>query len=139
MTMQNVIGIETTVEWADLQAGFAGRLISPGEEDYDGARAVWNGSVDRRPAVIARCTGVADVLRALAFARVTGLTVAVRGGGHNVAGSAVCDGGIVIDLSGMKGMRVDPVSRTAWAQPGLTWGSSIARPRRSVWPRPAAW
>jgi FAD/FMN-containing dehydrogenase len=102
--------------------GFKGQVIRPGESDYDRARSVHNGMIDRRPALIARCTGVADVLAALGFGVERRLPVAVRGGGHNVAGKAVCDGGIVIDLSAMKGIRVDPVRKIAQAQAGLTWG-----------------
>jgi FAD/FMN-containing dehydrogenase len=105
-----------------LEDAFVGELISPGHPAYDEARKVWNGMIDRRPALIARCTGVADVRSAVRFAREHDLLVAVRGGGHNVAGTAVCDGGMVIDLSAMKGMHVDPSRRTALAQPGLLWG-----------------
>ena len=103
-------------------SGLRGDLIRPGDERYEAARRVWNGAIDRRPGLIARCRGVADVVGCVRFARDHDLPVAVRGGGHNVAGTAVCDGGLVIDLSAMKGMRVDPVGRTAWAEPGLTWG-----------------
>jgi FAD/FMN-containing dehydrogenase len=78
--------------------------------------------IDRRPALIARCAGVADVITCVNVARANNLLMAVRGGGHNIAGHAVCDGGLMIDLSRMKGMRVDPVRRTARAEPGLTWG-----------------
>ncbi len=99
-----------------------GELIRPGDEGFDAARKVWNGMIDRKPALIVRCAGVADVISAVEFARANDLLVAVRGGVHNVAGSAVCDGGIVIDLSRMKGIRVDPAARTAHAQAGLTWG-----------------
>lgn len=106
----------------ELRTQLGGAVILPGDADYDAARAVWNGAIDRRPALIARCHGVADVLAALRFARTHGLLVAVRGGGHNVAGFGTCDGGIVIDLGPMKGVRVDPEARTARAQPGLTWG-----------------
>ena len=105
-----------------LREAFGGELISPDHPAYDEARKVWNGMIDRHPALIARCTGVADVRSAVRFAREHDLLVAVRGGGHNVAGTAVCDGGMVIDLSPMKGMRVDPRRRTAQAQPGLLWG-----------------
>lgn len=105
-----------------LREPFGGELISPDHPGYDEARKVWNGMIDRRPALIARCTGVADVRSAVRFAREHDLLVAVRGGGHNVAGTAVCDGGVVIDLSPMKGMRVDPRRCTAQAQPGLLWG-----------------
>ncbi len=105
-----------------LAAGFRGGLIRPGDDGYDGARAVFNAMIDRHPAVIARCTGVADVIAAVNFARENDLVVAVRGGGHSVPGYAVCEGGIVIDLSPMKGVWVDPAARTARAQAGATWG-----------------
>ena len=101
---------------------FAGSVIGPDDPEYDRARAVWNGMIDRRPALIARCTGVADVIAALELAREHDLVVAVRGGGHNVAGTATCDGGIVIDLSRMRAVRVDPDARRVWAQGGCTWG-----------------
>jgi FAD/FMN-containing dehydrogenase len=97
-------------------------VIAPGDEGYDAARLVWNGLIDKYPALIARPTGVADVVAAVNFARARGLEVAVRGGGHNVAGTAVCDDGLVIDLSGMKGIRVDPAARTVRAEAGVTWG-----------------
>src|SRR5512138_690199 len=102
--------------------GFRGALIAAGHTGYDDARAVWNGTVERRPRLIARCTGTADVAAAVRFARERDLEVAVRGGGHNVAGTAVCDDGIVIDLSPMRGVRVDPVSRRTWVQGGALWG-----------------
>ena len=107
---------------AGLTPHFRGELIRPGGTQYDDARAVWNGAIDRRPGLIARCTGSADVRAAVRFAREHDLLVSVRGGGHNVAGTAVCDGGLVIDLSPMKGLWVDPVGRTARAQPGLLSG-----------------
>ena len=97
-------------------------MLRPGEVGYDEARQVWNGLIDRRPALIARCATVADVVAAVNLARDTGLLVAVRGGGHNVAGYAVCHGGVMIDLSPMKAIAVDPASRTAVCQPGVTWG-----------------
>ena len=97
-------------------------VIGPDDPGYDITRKVHNGMIDKRPAVIARCTGVADVMAALQFGIEHDLPIAVRGGGHNVAGKAVCDDGIVIDLSPMKGMRVDPARRLAQAQAGLTWG-----------------
>lgn len=103
-------------------AGFRGDLIRAGDPKYDAARAVWNGMIDRRPALIARCTSAGDVVAAVNVARTHKLLVSVRGGGHNVAGSAVCEGGLVIDLSPMKGIQVDPASQTARAQPGVTWG-----------------
>ena len=103
-------------------AEFRGALVRPGDEAYDAERAVFNAIIDRHPALIARCTGVADVIAAVNFAREEGLVVAVRGGGHSVPGYAVCEGGIVIDLSPMKGIWVDPESRVARAQAGVTWG-----------------
>lgn len=105
-----------------LEKRVRGDIIRPGDTGYERARRVWNASIDRYPAVIVRCTGVADVIGALDFARETDLPVAVRGGGHNVAGNAVCDDGLIIDLSGMTGIRVDPDRRVVHAQPGLTWG-----------------
>jgi FAD/FMN-containing dehydrogenase len=105
-----------------LRTGLRGAVLAPDDPNYETARRVHNGMIDKRPAVIARCTGVADVMVAFQFGIEQRLPVAVRGGGHNVAGKAVCDDGIVIDLSPMKGMRVDPVKRLAHAQAGLTWG-----------------
>jgi FAD/FMN-containing dehydrogenase len=102
--------------------GFRGRLIGAGDVDYDVARAVWNGAIDRRPHLIARCIGIADVVAAVRFARDHDLEIAIRGGGHNVAGSAVCDSGIVIDLSAMRAVRVDPANLRAWVQGGALWG-----------------
>src|SRR5262245_18655434 len=102
--------------------GFRGRLISADDRDYDIARAVWNGAIDRRPRFIARCIGTADVIAAIRFARDHDLEIAIRGGGHNVAGTAVCDDGIVIDLSAMRGVRVDSANRSAWVQGGALWG-----------------
>ncbi len=105
-----------------LRARFRGALLRPGEEGYDEARRVWNGAIDRRPALIARCAGADDVVEAVRFARERDLPVSVRGGGHSVAGHAVCDGGLMIDLSLMKEIRVDPDARIARAAGGLLWG-----------------
>ncbi len=102
--------------------GFRGDLIAPDHDGYDDTRAVWNGTVNRRPGLLARCSGTADVVAAVRFARDRDLEIAVRGGGHNVAGTAVCDGGIVIDLSAMRSVSVDPVERTALVQGGALWG-----------------
>jgi FAD binding domain/Berberine and berberine like len=99
-----------------------GDLLCPGDEHYDSARTIHNGMIDRRPALIVRCVGVADVMAAVTFARSNNLVVAVRGGGHGVPGFAVCDGGLMIDLTRMKAVRVDPVGRTARAEGGATWG-----------------
>ena len=101
--------------------GFRGDVIVADHDDYDDARAVWNGAVNRRPRLIARCCGTADVAAAVRFARDRDLEIAVRGGGHNVAGTAVCDGGIMIDLSSMRAVSVDPVERTALVQGGALW------------------
>jgi FAD/FMN-containing dehydrogenase len=106
----------------DFETRLSGPLIKPSDAEYDQARRVWNGMIDRYPALIARCTGVSDVIAAVNFAREQNLLVAVRGGGHNVAGTATCDGGLVIDLSPMKGIQVDPGARTARAQAGVIWG-----------------
>jgi FAD/FMN-containing dehydrogenase len=118
------IGARTVVGEAslrELEESLRGELITPSDPGYDEARAVWNGAIDRQPAAIVRCAGVADVRRAIEFARSQDLLVAVRGGKHSLPGFSTSDGGIVIDLSGMKGMRVDPAARTARAQAGLTW------------------
>jgi FAD/FMN-containing dehydrogenase len=111
---------EATVR--ELRDELHGELILAGDSAYEEARSVWNGMIDRRPALIARCADSNDVIAAIRFARSEGLTVAVRGGGHNVAGNATCDGGLVIDLSPMKSVTVDARARTARAQGGLTWG-----------------
>src|SRR5215469_4577916 len=105
----------------DLAAAFSGELLMPRSAGYEEARRVHNGLVNKRPALIARCRGVADVVDALKLARKLGLEVAVRGGGHNVAGRATIDGGLMIDLAPMKGIHVDAHTRTARAQGGVTW------------------
>jgi hypothetical protein len=107
---------------AEFASSQRGELLHAGHDDYNAARAVWNGMIDKRPALIARCHGTADVVTAVNFARRHNLLLAVRGGGHNVAGNAVCDGGLVIDLSLMKSIRVDSAQRTARAEGGATWG-----------------
>lgn len=107
----------------ELRENLRGRLFRPDDEGYDDARKVFNGLIDKRPALIVRCAGVADVIVAVNFARETDMLVAIRGGGHNVAGNAVCDDGLVIDLSEMKSVRVDPGNRTARAEGGATWGA----------------
>jgi len=107
---------------SSLAGVFAGRLLPPGAPGYDEARQLHNGLVDKRPALIARCLGTADIVAALALARQSGLPVAVRGGGHNVAGRASIEGGLMIDLSLMKAIQVDPVTRRGRAQGGVTWG-----------------
>lgn len=105
-----------------LEGRLHGRLVRPRDADYDAVRAVFNAMIDRRPAAVVRCLDPADVARGIAFAREHDLVLSVRGGGHNVAGHAVCDGGVVLDLSPMKGLRVDPGARVAHAGAGLTLG-----------------
>ena len=104
-----------------LREQFRGALLRSGEEGYDEARRIWNGAIDRHPALIARCAGADDVVTALRFAREHDLLISVRGGGHAVAGHAVCDGGLMIDLSLMKAIRVDPVAGTVRAAGGVLW------------------
>ena len=106
---------------AELANSFTGQLLSPTDVGYEATRRVHNGLVDKRPALIARCLGAADVVDAINLTRKLGLEVAVRGGGHNVAGRATIDGGVMIDLAPMKGIHVDPKSRTARVQGGVTW------------------
>ena len=101
---------------------FSGELIRPGDAQYDDARAVWNGAIDRRPEIIARCTSADDVAAAIRLARDRDLPLAVRGGGHSVSGLSVCDGGVVIDLSPLRAISVDPRARTARAGAGVLWG-----------------
>lgn len=105
----------------ELKAGFKGTLLRSGEDGYDQARAVWNGMIDKCPALIARCTNSNDVISAIRFAHTHQLAVSVRGGGHNVAGNAVCAGGLMIDLSLMKGIQVDVTKQTARAEAGVLW------------------
>ncbi|HRD75686.1 MAG TPA: FAD-dependent oxidoreductase [Hyphomicrobiaceae bacterium] len=104
-----------------LGNGFAGTLLTPADAAFDDARRVWNVMIDRKPGLIARCRGTADVIRAVRFAADNGLSVAIRGGGHNVAGHAVCDGNLMIDLSEMRAVHVDPVRRIAIVEGGATW------------------
>jgi FAD/FMN-containing dehydrogenase len=122
--VQNTGGVPALGEatLGEFKANLRGEVICPGDSGYETHRKVWNGMIDRRPALIVRCCGAADVATAVQFARSHGLLVAVRGGGHNVAGNAVCDGGIVIDLSLMKGVRVNLAARSVRAQAGVTWG-----------------
>ncbi len=109
-----------TVDIEPLRAQLRGAIIQPGDGDYDTARRVYNGMIDKRPAHIVRCADVADVIATVSFARTHGLLTAIRGGGHNGAGLGTCDDGLVIDLSRMKGIRVDPGARTVRVEPGCT-------------------
>jgi FAD/FMN-containing dehydrogenase len=118
---------DVTLEAEAIQGfvdGVRGAVLRPGDQGYDDARAIWNGLIDRRPALIVRCTGAADVVDAVNFARDHGLLLSVKGGGHNVAGNAVNDDGLVIDLSLMRGVDVDPSTGTVRAQGGATWGDA---------------
>jgi FAD/FMN-containing dehydrogenase len=114
--------LTAAIDLERLRGSMRGPVIDPDDERYDAARAIWNGAIDRRPACVARCTGVADVVAAVRFARARDLLVAVRAGGHGVGGHALCEGGIVIDLSAMKGIRVDAAARIARAEAGVLWG-----------------
>jgi len=108
---------------SELEQALRGTLVRASDPAYDDVRAIWNGAHDRRPALIARCAGVADVIRALEFARSEELRVAVRAGGHSIPGYSSVDGGMVIDLSPMQGIQVDPRRRTVRVQPGATWAA----------------
>src|SRR5215212_4351110 len=101
-------------------AGFLGSVLQGGDEGFRAARQIWNGNIQREPAAIARCTGTADVLAAVRFAREQGLPIAIRGGGHAVAGHAICEGGLVVDLSSMNGVRVNPLMGSVRAQRGMS-------------------
>ena len=106
----------------DLEATLRGSILRPTDADYNNARTLWNAMIDRRPGGIVCCHGAADVIKAVRFAAECGAKLAVKGGGHNIAGNAVCDGGLTIDLSAMKSVRVDPARRTARVEPGATLG-----------------
>jgi FAD/FMN-containing dehydrogenase len=107
---------------SEFRAAFRGPVLTPNDDAYDASRQVWNGTVAKRPAVIARCQGVAGVIASVRFAAAAGLGVAVRGGGHHVSGSSLLEGGLVVDLSLMRSVRVDPVARTVRAEGGATIG-----------------
>src|SRR5579863_5301194 len=105
-----------------LKISFRGELIQPADNTYESARKVYNGMIDKRPRLVARCADVADVMAAVNFGRENGLLTAIRGGGHNGAGLGTCDDGLVIDLSRMKGIRVDPAAKTVRVEAGCVWG-----------------
>ncbi len=113
---------EFATDVAHLREGVRGAVLVAGDEGYNDARAVWNAMIDRRPAIIVRAKGAADVMAAVDFARAHELPVSIRGGGHNVAGHAVGDGSVMIDLSGMRAVRVEPERKRAWVEGGATWG-----------------
>src|SRR5205823_11406760 len=118
MTTQRTYDLDASA----LKASLRGELIQPNDEGYDAARKVYNGMIDKHPALIARCADVADVIAAVNFAREHHLLVSIRGGGHNAGGLGVCDDGLVIDLSLIRYTHVDPVARTVRVGPGSTWG-----------------
>src|SRR5215467_5478929 len=123
--MADQLAVETRVDAEALEGlreTMRGPVLTPEDPGYDEARTVWNGLIDRRPALIVQCSGAADVVDAVNFAREQGLTLSIKAGGHNVAGNAVNDGGIVIDLSQMRGVLVDPATGTVRVQGGATWG-----------------
>src|SRR6476661_5888526 len=107
---------------ADFKTNLRGRLIQPGDNDYDDARKVYNGMIHKKPRLIARCADVADVIRSVNFARENDVLLAIRGGGHNAGGLGICDDGLVVDLSPIKYTRVDPAARTVTVGGGCTWG-----------------
>lgn len=113
----NTVGVN---ELQELQAAIRGSLLLPGEPQYDAARAIWNAMIDKRPAMILRCGGAADVRAGVNFAREHGLPLAVRGGGHNIAGSALVNDGIVIDMSAMRSVQIAPENKRAWVEGGAT-------------------
>ena len=125
--MASAQGAEVTLDAEAVEAfiaGVRGAVLRPGDPGYDDARTIWNGLIDRRPALIVQCSGAADVVDAVNFAREQNLTLSIKGGGHNVAGNAVNDGGLVIDLSQMRSVRVDPSTHTVRAEGGATWGET---------------
>jgi FAD/FMN-containing dehydrogenase len=121
-TVSSAAPAPSSSEIAALAARLRGPLVRPGDPGYNEARAVWNGMIDRRPALVVRCLGTADVVACVEFARASDLTLSVKGGGHNIAGLAVCDGGLLLDMSLMRGVWVDPVTRSARAQAGCLLG-----------------
>jgi len=128
MNSMNVVGLAGDVVTVDasaleaLKASMRGPLLLPDDDGYETARTVWNAMIDRKPALVARCSGVADIRQAVVFAREHRLLTAVKGGGHNIAGNAVCNGGLLIDLSAMRGVTVDPIASVAHVGPGATLG-----------------
>ena len=125
LSIKTTNGGETFIDRKQVEAftsSLRGSVLHPDNNGYEDARRIWNGMIDKKPALIARCQGTADVISAVNFARDNHLLFSVRGGGHNVAGGAICDGGMVIDLSKMRSVWVDPGQRTARAQAGATLG-----------------
>ena len=122
-TLSGGYAVISEAEVEDFRGSLHGESLLPGDDGYDGARQIWNAMVDKRPALIARCSGTADVINSVNFAKENGLLISVRGGGHNFPGNSVCNDGLMIDLSRMTGVRVDPAARTVRAQGGTKWGA----------------
>ena len=122
-TLSGDYAVISAAEVEDFRRSLHGESLLPGDAGYDDARRIWNAMVDKRPALIARCSGTADVINSVNFARDNGLLISVRGGGHNFPGNSVCDDGLMIDLSRMTGVRVDPTAKTVRAQGGTKWGA----------------
>ena len=121
-----------------LRAALTGQLLLAGDDGYEEARQIWNAMIDRRPALIARCAGAADVVQCVNFVREHGLLTAVRGGGHNIAGNAICDGGFVIDQSQLKAVRVNADTRRATVEPGATLADLDRETQAPASPCPSA-
>ncbi len=128
----------TTTDLERLRAAIRGTVITPEDSSYDDARTVWNAMIDRRPRLIVRCAGTADVITAVTYARRHDLVLSIRGGGHNVAGNAVCDDGLMIDLSGLRSAFVDPSCAGPWSSRARPGPTSITRPRPTASRCPAA-
>jgi UDP-N-acetylenolpyruvoylglucosamine reductase len=126
------------IDIKSFRSGFNGQVYEPTDAGYDEARQIWNASVYKHPKVIARCSGVADVISAVNFGQQNNLLTAIRGGGHNVGGRALCDDGLVIDLSRMKSVFVDGATHRVRVQGGATWVTSTERPMCSGLPSPVA-
>lgn len=125
MIVTSTTGANTVIQAAaveELRGSLRGELLCPSDDGYNDARSLWNAMFDKQPALIVRCAEVSDIISSVNFARTNRIPVAVRGGGHNVSGSGACDGGLMIDMTRLKSVRVDPLSRTARAEAGLTWG-----------------
>ena len=140
--MSSEVQTEAVVDSEVMEAfvsGVRGAVLRPEDEGYDDARAIWNGLIDRRPALIVQCTGAADVVDAVNFAREQNLLLSIKGGGHNVAGNAVNDGGLVIDLSQMRGVHVDPSTQTVRAKAAHSGATPTGRRSSSGWRCRAAW
>ena len=122
-TLSGDYAVITDAALQDFRGSLHGETLIPGDDGYDSARRIWNAMIDKRPALIARCSGTADVINSVNFARENDLLISVRGGGHNFPGNSVCNDGLMIDLSRMTGVRVDPAARTVRAQGGTKWGA----------------